>query len=161
MSFFYHSNLGAAFFYILAVICIFAIWRGGKERIFALMVLYVFLCERTLLASGIDEVIMIGLGGCAAFLGLISVLYLVKGAAARTIAFLFSAKIGIYIMLICGIIGFDTMASWTEFVAYLQLLIIGAGSLHGKRSYLVRDFRGSHIPGISVLLRIVFRRMAP
>lgn len=132
MHFFYFSNLGAIYFYTLTAICAFALLRGGRDyKIFSFCMIFVFLSDRTLLATMNDEATMITLGGIAELLALIAVLTLVPiGRAARFIAFLFAAKIAFYISLIAGAIGFETMAAWTELAGYGQLLIILTGTIH-------------------------------
>jgi len=141
MSFFYFTTLGAIYFYALATVCAFAIWRGGREyRLFGFCVLFVFLCDRTLLATMSNEAWMIGLGAVAEFLALATILWFATiGTAARALAFLFMAKMLCYLGLLSGMITFQTMAAWTELFGYLQLLIIGGGTLHGYRRKLASD----------------------
>lgn len=135
MSFFYFTTLGAIYFYALAAVCAFAVWRGGREnRLFSLCVLGVFLADRTLLATMTDEAWMITLGGVAEFIALSCVLAFAQiNGASRAIAFLFAVKIAFYVALVGGAIGFGTMAAWTELAGYLQILIIGGGTLNANR----------------------------
>lgn len=118
------------FFYTLLSICAFALWRGGKDnRLYSSCVLGVFLADRILLASGLDEGPMIFLGGVAEFIAFIFVFFLgTRIVAARVIGFLFAMKMIIFMCLLSGMISFGTMAAWTETASYLQLIIIAAGA---------------------------------
>jgi hypothetical protein len=141
VSFFYFTTLGAIYFYILIAVCGFAIWRGRRDyRLFGFCVLGVFLADRTLLATMTNEAWMIGFGALAEFWALaIILLFSTISTASRAIAFLFLAKMFTYLGLLSGIITFQTMAAWTELFGYLQMIIIGGGTLNGYRHKLANN----------------------
>jgi len=151
MSFFYHSGLGAVYFFALALVCLYGAWRGDREyRIFSLCVAGVFLCDRILLLTESGDGMMLA-GGFVELIALLVVLLFVDSRAARFMAFLFAAKIAAYISLVGGAIGFQTMAAWTELAGYLQLITITGGTYHanrGKRS----GYSGTLRPGITGVL---------
>lgn len=79
---------------------------------------------------------MIGIGAAAEFAALMTVVTTVsRTAAAGAIGFMFLAKMFVYLGLLFGYITFSTMAAWTELFGYLQLLVIGGGTVanFGKR----------------------------
>jgi len=141
MSFFYHTGLGEIYFVILSIVCLLGIWKGGREyRLFSSCVMAVFLADRTLLATMSNEALMIGLGAVAEFMALAAILWFATiGTAARALAFLFMAKMLCYLGLLSGMITFETMAAWTELFGYLQMFIIGGGTLNGYRRKLASD----------------------
>lgn len=137
MNFFWHTPLGMIYFIILSLVCLFAIWRGGREyRLLGYCVLGVFLADRTLLATMSNEAVMIGLGAVAEFSALMAIVALAsRTMTAGAVGFLFLAKMCVYLGLLSGYITFSTMAAWTELFGYLQLLVIGGGTIadSGKR----------------------------
>lgn len=163
MTFFYFTTAGAVYFWVLATICLFAIWRGGKDyRLFALCVLGVFLADRTLLASfdirqevvaplTRDEQWMLVLGGLAELIAILGVFRFrispanlrASSLTAQLIAGLFAFKIFIYLGLLSAMMTFATMAFWTELAGYVQLGIIGGGTLNGFRGKLARNSGGT------------------
>jgi hypothetical protein len=133
MSFFYFSTLGAIYFYILASVCAYAIWRGGKEyRLYSYCVLGTYLAARTLLATVSDEAFMITMGAMAEFTAVMALIaFAERTKVAGAMGFLFLAKMICYVGLLCGILSFAAMASWTELFGYIQIAAVGIGCSHG------------------------------
>lgn len=140
MTFFYHSGLGAVYFFALIAVCAYAMWRGGNARLFASAVLGVFLCDRVLLATTSGQWMMMW-GGLAEFGALMLIFTSANTLAARAIMALFAAKIITYIALNLGVISFRTMAAWTELSGYVQLLIILGSASHADRGKLANWYR--------------------
>ena len=107
-------------------------WRGGKDsRLFSFCVAGGFFVDRILLATVSNAELFNALIGVVDFIAFLCVMLIIRTRTARVIAFLFAAKIGMYIALQLGGIEFQTMAAWSELAGYMQLAIIGMGAFHG------------------------------
>ena len=147
MTFFWTTAAGAVDALAIAAVTLITVVFGNRDtRRFSGAIVAVFLANRAGLYWGLPIEALMFSAALADFFAMAGILMAVPDWRSRVIAFAFTAKIAVYIILLFGFVGFGTMAAATTLATWFQLVVILSGiPTHGifNRLSHSRDIRSS------------------
>lgn len=141
MEFFYTTSAGAVDF--AALVFAVAIGLGfGRLHIKLLAIIFsaVFLYDRyTLLALSEVHLPLAGIAGC--LVGIVAIIWQSRHRTSLAFAALYGFKIQTHVLMIAGLIGFETMAALVTVAVYGQIILLLGGTANGSGSLSRNTFR--------------------
>ena len=144
MEFFYTTSAGAIDFAVLIFAVATGLWFGRPHiRLLAIVASAVFLYDRyTLLAFSEVHLPLAGIAGC--LVGIVAIIWQSRHRTSLAFAALYALKIQVHVLMIAGLVGFETMAALVTVAVYGQILLILGGTANGSGKLSRNSRRFAH-----------------